>query len=55
MFLKEIYKASLYRKLGPGENISKTKWERQVAPAGPAGGPDAVGEFWDNVHGFIPL
>lgn len=56
MLLKEIYKASLYRRLGSGKNIGKTKWKAQVAPAGLAGGPDAVWEFWDQCSWFhLPL
>lgn len=55
MLLKEIYKASLYRRLGSGKNIGKTKWKTQVAPAGPAGGPDAVWESGTRVHGFASL
>lgn len=56
MPLKEIYKASLCRRLGSGKNIGKAKWKTQVAPAGPAGGPDAVWEFWDQCSWFhLPL
>lgn len=56
MVLKEIYKASLCRRLGSGKNIGKTKWKTQVAPAGPAGGADAVWEFWHQCPWFhLPL
>lgn len=55
MLLKEIYKASLYRRLGSGKNIGKTKWKAQVAPAGPAGGPDVCGSSGTSVHGFTSL
>jgi len=56
LLLKELYKVSLYRRLGSGETSSKTEWETQVAPAGAAGGPVAVWESWDQWSWFhLPL